>query len=139
MAQNKTVHTKHLGENRYRDLQAYYEKGSHNYWDGSPKPKGIYFRSHSYTKSGGMRSWSTGQKGDGYLLIVRLDRYRPTALRKLQAAIKDHADHIHDLIERGAVNELHAFLKLECGVVDADEPATAEVSKADDILSQVLA
>jgi hypothetical protein len=139
MAQEKTVQTKHLGDNRYRDLQAYYEKGSINYWDYSNKPKGIYFASHCYTKSGGTRSWSTGQKGDGYLLIVPLDRYRPTALRKLQAAIKDHADHIHDLIERGEVNELHAFLKSECGVVDADVKATAEASKADDILSKVLA
>ena len=140
MAQDTTVHTKHLGDNRYRDLQAYYEKGSINYWDYSNKPKGIYFASHCYTKSGGMRSWSTGQKGDGYLLVVPLDRYRPTALRKLQAAIKDHADHIHALIERGAVNELQAFLKSECGVVDAEAtPATAQSSKADDILSQVLA
>jgi hypothetical protein len=139
MAQNKTVHTKHLGDNRYRDLQAYYEKGSISYWDYSKKPKGIYFDAHSYTKSGGMRSWSTGQKGDGYLLIVPLDRYRPTALRNLQATLKDHADHIHDLIERGAINALHAFLKSECGVADAEASTTAEASKADDILAQVLA
>ena len=124
MAQNKTVHTKHLGETKYRDLQAYYEKGSINYWNYSKKPKGIYFCSHSYTKSGGIRSWSTSQKGDGYLLIVPLDRYRPTALRKLQGAIQDHADHIHDLIEHGAVAELHAFLRSECGVVDAETAAT---------------
>jgi hypothetical protein len=86
-----------------------------------------------------MRSWTMGQKGDGYLLIVPLYRYRPTALRKLQAAIKDHADNIHDLIERGAVSELHAFLKSECGVADAEAPSTAEADKAADILSQVLA
>jgi hypothetical protein len=86
-----------------------------------------------------MRSWTMGQKGDGYLLIVPLYRYRPTALRKLQAAIKDHADNIHDLIERGAFNKLHAFLKSECGVIEAGTPVTAEASKADDILSQVLA
>ena len=128
MAQDKTVHTKHLGDNRYRDLQAYYEKGSISYWDYSKKPKGIYFGAHSYTKSGGTRTFSTGQKGDGYLLIVRLDRYRPTALRKLQAAIKDHADHIHDLIDRGAVNELHAFLKSECGVVTAETAPTEEAA-----------
>ena len=128
MAQDKTVHTKHLGDNRYRDLQAYYEKGSQNYWDCSPKPKGIYFGSHCYTKSGGTRSWSTGQKGDGYLLIVPLDRYRPTALRNLQATLKDHADHIHDLIERGAINKLQAFLKSECGVVTAETAPTEEAA-----------
>ena len=110
MTKNRTVHTKSLGENRYRDLDAYYDKGGMNYWDYSTKPKGIYFASHCYSKSGGIRSWSTGQKGDGYLLITPLDRYRPTALRTLQARIKEHADQIHTLIEAGKITELKLLL-----------------------------
>ncbi len=37
MVQNKTIHTKHIGDNRYRDLSVYYEKGSVNHWDYSQK------------------------------------------------------------------------------------------------------
>ena len=110
MSKNHTVHTKSLGENRYRDLDAYYDKGGINYWDYSNKPKGIYFASHCYSKSDGFRSWSTGQKGDGYLLITPLDRYRPTALRVLQTRIQEHADQIHSLIESGKVAELKLLL-----------------------------
>ena len=113
MSKNHTVHTKSLGENRYRDLNAYYDKGGMNYWDYSTKPKGIYFASQCYSKSEGIRSWSTGQKGDGYLLITPLDRYRPTALRTLQGRIKDNADQIHTLIEAGKITELQALLSGE--------------------------
>ena len=128
MAQAKTIHTKHLGDDRYRDLEAYYE-GSKNFWNAA-KPKGIYFAVHSYRKSGSTLSFSVNQKGDGYLLIVPLDRYRPTALRMLQATIKDHADHIHDLIERDAVKELHRFLKAECGVIEQDPEASINAEAA---------
>ena len=70
MAQDRTIHTKHLGDKRYRDLNVYYEKDGLSFWDYSQKPKGIYFASSKYKKSGTTTTWSTGQKGDGYMLTL---------------------------------------------------------------------
>ena len=35
MAASRTIDTRHLGDNRYRDLQVYYDKGGMSYWDYS--------------------------------------------------------------------------------------------------------
>lgn len=115
MAQSKTIHTKRLSVNRCRDLNVYYEKDGQNYWDYSKKPKGIYFASHSYTHVEGSswHSWSTGQKGDGYILAVPLERYKPTALKMVCARVKTHADLIHQLIEAKETGHLIALVKGE--------------------------
>lgn len=113
MAAPRTIDTRHLGDNRYRDLQVYYDKGGMSYWDYSQKPKGIYFASHLYSRSGGIVSWSTQQKGDGYLLVTPLANYSPKALRLVQQRVKANAARIHDILEgtSGTFAELKAMLE----------------------------
>lgn len=113
MAQDRTVHTKRFGQTRYRDLQVYYDKGGINYWDYSRKPKGIYFASHCYRRSGGCKTWSTGQKGDGYICVIELERYKPTALRAVCQRVEQEAEAIHALLDGrgGSIIELTAFLR----------------------------
>lgn len=114
--QSRTIHTRHLGETRYRDLNVYYDKGGMNYWDYSQKPKGIYFASELYqrssTSAGAIRTWSTGQKGDGYLLVTELETYSAKALRLVQERVRTHADHIHDILDGrcGTLADLKALL-----------------------------
>ena len=123
MAEDRTVHTKHLGANRYRDLQVYYDKGGMNYWDYSNKPKGIYFATMLYTKSGGCRTWSTGQKGDGYLLAVPLERYSAKQLRLVRERVEVAAEQIHDIMEGryGSIAELKAYIKGEAALPAAPD------------------
>ena len=115
MAQDKTVHTQPLGDNRFRDLQVYYDKGGMNYWDYSAKPKGIYFASHCYTRSGSTTTWATGQKGDGYLLAVPLERYSAKQLRLVRERVEAQADAIHAIMSgaAGTVAQLQAYISGE--------------------------
>ncbi|WP_316014686.1 hypothetical protein [Roseobacter sp. HKCCA0434] len=85
---NTVVHTQDLGDSQFRDVTVYYEKGGINYWDYSRKPMGIYVSVTRYRREGAIRTWSTGQKGDGYLLIVPLDRYRRRAFTDTTEAVK---------------------------------------------------
>jgi len=119
MAQDKTVHTKHLGETEYRDLDVYYEKGSMNYWDYSKKPKVIYFSTSKYRKSGGFKSYSLcpGKPGEGYLLVTPLERYSRKQLSILQGCVRDHADLIHHLLDAGDVTNLIELIKGEMSEV----------------------
>lgn len=115
-APTRTIHTRHLGETRYRDLNVYYDKGGMNYWDYSQKPKGIYFASELYqrssTSAGAIRTWSTGQKGDGYLLVTELENYSAKALRLVQERVRAHADLLHDILDGrcGTLADLNAIL-----------------------------
>ena len=122
MAQNRTVHTKHLGGSRHRDLQVYYDKGGINYWDYSHKPKGIYFASHCYTQSGGVMSWSTGQKGDGYICVAQLSTYRPSVLRAVRARVVAQADDIHNILDGnyGNIADLTAYLRGEADLPERE-------------------
>ena len=116
-APTRTIHTRHLGETRYRDLQVYYDKGGMNYWDYSQKPKGIYFAAELYqrtsTTSGAIRTWSTGQKGDGYLLVTTLENYSAKALRLVQERVQSHAELLQDILDgtRGSFADLRAILE----------------------------
>jgi len=118
MPQDRTVHTKHLGDNRYRDLQVYYEKGGMNYRDYSQKPKGIYFASHCYKKSDGFITWSTGQKGDGYIKVVELANYSAKQLRLVRERVEAAPEQIHDILDGcyGSIPELTAYLKGEAAL-----------------------
>lgn len=122
MAASRTIDTRHLGDNRYRDLQVYYDKGGISYWDYSQKPKGIYFASHLYSRSGSTVSWSTQQKGDGYLLVVPLANYSAKALRLVQERVKANAARIHDILDgtSGTFAELKALL--EGQAIDVTSP-----------------
>jgi hypothetical protein len=126
MAQDRTVHTKHLGENRYRDLDVYYDKGGMNYWDSRQKPKGIYFATMLYTKSGGCRTWSTGQKGDGYLLAVPLERYSAKQLRLVRERVEIAAEQIHDILagRYGTFAELKAYIEGKAVLPTAPDATT---------------
>ena len=126
MAQDKTVHTKSLGDNRYRDLQVYYDKGGVNYWDYSSKLKGIYFASHCYTRSGSTTTWQVGQKGDGYLLAVPLERYSPTQLRLVRERVEAQAEAIHAIMsgERGSIAQLQSYIRGESDLA-GEEPQVA--------------
>ncbi|WP_171182286.1 hypothetical protein [Ruegeria sp. HKCCD8929] len=114
MAQDRTVHSKNLEGNLWRDLQVYYDRGGISFWDYSQKPKGIYFASHLYQKTdttaGAIRTWSTGQKGDGYLLIVPLERYSRKQLRLVRERVEADPERIHDMLGRGQVTELKQLL-----------------------------
>lgn len=118
MAQDRTVHTKHLGDNRYRDLEVYYDKGGMNYWNYAQKPKAIYFASHLYYKSGGIRSWQTGQQGDGYIAVVPLDRYSSKQLRLVRERVEQAAEQIHAIMDGhyGSFADLKAYLKGEAPI-----------------------
>ena len=100
---DKTVHMKRLDALRCRELQVYYDAGGHNYWNGAPKPKGIYFASHCFEEAegSGTRRWKSGQKGDGYLLVVPLERYSAKQLRLVRARVEQNAETIHGFLERG--------------------------------------
>lgn len=113
MATPRNVDTRHLGDNRYRDLQVYYDKGGISYWDYSQKPKGIYFASNLYSKSGTTVSWSTSQKGDGYILVTPLTNYSAKALRIVQDRVRENAARIHDILDgtAGTFAELKAILE----------------------------
>ena len=89
MAQDRTIHTKHLGDTEHRDLDVYYEKGGMSYWRGTPKPKGIYFSAIKYKKSDGCRTYSMGpnKAGEGYMLITPLERYSRKQLSILQERV----------------------------------------------------
>lgn len=130
-APTRTIHTRHLGETRYRDLQVYYDKGGMNYWDYSQKPKGIYFASELYQRtnstSGAIRTWSTGQKGDGYLLVTALETYSAKALRLVQERVRDHADLLHDILDGrcGTLADLKAILAGTATSVASPSPEAA--------------
>jgi hypothetical protein len=115
MAQDRTIHTKHLGETEHRDLDVYYDKGSTNYWNHSPKPKGIYFATSKYKKSDGCKTYSMrpNKPGEGYLLVTALERYSRKQLFILQARVRDHADLIHDLLDAGDVGNMTRLLNGE--------------------------
>ena len=100
---DKTVHMKRLDALRCRELQVYYDAGGHNYWNGAPKPKGIYFASHCFEEAegSGTRRWTSGQKGDGYLLVVPLERYSAKQLRLVRERVEQNAETIHGFLERG--------------------------------------
>ena len=114
---NKLIHTKHLGDIRYRDLSVYYEKGGVNHWTYRSKPKGIYFSAATYTQTSERgfvrRSYVVGQKGtgDGYIMATCLERYKPTALKAVQQCVDNHADLIHKLIEADDTCTLVALIK----------------------------
>ena len=113
---NKIIHTKHLGDNRYRHLSVYYEKGGMNHWIGRLKSKGVYFASICYKKSedGSSRTYiierGASQKGEGYMLVTPLETYRPTVLKLVEGRVGEHADLIHDLLEQGRITDLEALL-----------------------------
>jgi hypothetical protein len=115
MAQDETVHTQFLGDTRYRDLKVTYDKGGINYWNYSTKPKGIYFSSFCYTRSGGFKSWTTGQKGDGYLLAVPLERYSSKQLRLVRERVEAQADAIHAIlsVDGGSIAQLQNYISGE--------------------------
>lgn len=127
MAIERLIHTKPLGDNRYRDLQVYYDKGGMSYWDYSRKPKGIYFASHLYSKSGSMVSWSTSQKGDGYVLVTTLDAYSAKALRLVQERVRARADLIHDILDGacGKFADLNAILSGNATTIAATDRESA--------------
>lgn len=111
MAQDNAVFTQPLGDDNYRDLQVYYDKGGINYWTYEQKPKGIYFAVHRYKRSGGMTSWSTGQQGDGYMLITPLERYSPKALRLVRERVEQNAILICQLLSGGDAHLVRELLE----------------------------
>ncbi len=116
MPQPTLVHTKRLSETNIRELSVYYDKGGMNYWDYSQKPKGIYFSTGLYEQvpGSGIKSWKTGQKGDGYILITPLKRYSRKALRLVRERVEEHADQIHAMFDHGGdVGNLKALLRGE--------------------------
>ena len=115
MTASRTVHTKRLNETYKRELQVYYDKGGVNYWDYSQKPKGIYFASTVYEQAEGAtsRTWTTGQKGDGYILVVPLERYSAKQLRLVRERVEEHADQIHTLFNTG--NHLEQLKQILAG------------------------
>ncbi|WP_298938009.1 hypothetical protein [uncultured Ruegeria sp.] len=128
MAQDKTVHKKNLKDNLWRDLQVYYDKGGTNFWSYEPKPKGIYFSSHIYrligTEAGNIKTWSTGQKGDGYLLIVPLERYSAKQLRLVRERVEADPERIHTMLDQGKVTELKQLLAGETLTIPSTVVAT---------------
>ena len=115
---DKTVHMKRLDALRCRELQVYYDAGGHNYWNGTPKPKGIYFASHCFEEAegSGTRRWTSGQKGDGYLLVVPLERYSAKQLRLVRERVEQNAETIHGFLERG--DRLVALVALLRGTME---------------------
>ena len=116
MPKPRTIHTKHLGKNRYRDLEVYYAAASTNYWDRSVKPKGIYFASQFYTKSDGCRTIEispsgTGRSDNGYILVQELKNYRPSVLKAVIARVEQNADRIHALLDAGQNSAVIALVR----------------------------
>ena len=132
MASSTRVHTKRLSPTRVRELGVAYDKGGMNYWDYSQKPKGIYFSASLYQDVEGsdFRTWSTGQKGDGYLLVVPLDRYRPKPLREVRARVLAHAEAIHALLDTADADAMARLRAILAGTAPASAPAAASTPVA---------
>ena len=116
MPKTNLVHTKRLSETRIRELSVYYDKGGMNYWDYAQKPKGIYFSTGLYEQvpGSGIKSWKTGQKGDGYILVTSLDRYSRKALRLVRERVEEHAAQIHAMFDQGGdIENLKCLLRGE--------------------------
>ncbi|KIN69891.1 hypothetical protein Z945_3783 [Sulfitobacter noctilucae] len=129
------VHTKHLTETNIRELSVYYDKGGVNYWNYDQKPKGIYFSTGLYEQvpGSGIKSWKTGQPGDGYVLVTPLERYSRKALRLVRERVEEHADQIHAMFDHGGnVENLKALLRgEEFAPVEIDgDQAPAEPAEA---------
>jgi len=127
------VHTKRLTKTNIRELSVYYDKGGLNYWNHSQKPKGIYFSTGLYEQvpGSGIKSWKTGQKGDGYILVTPLERYSRKALRLVRERVEKHADQIHTMFEQGGdVENLKALLRGEA-FTPVVTSANAETAKAE--------
>ena len=105
--QPRLVHTRRLSPTHIRELEVYYDAGGVNYWDYSRKPKGIYFASTIYQQpeGGAFKTLTIGpgsdRKGVGYICVVLLERYRPSALREVRVRVEAHAETIHALCEAG--------------------------------------
>lgn len=112
MAQDRTIHTKQLGEKQYRDLDVYYEKGGTNYWNHNQKPKGIYFSTSKYERSDGFKTYSIrpNKHGEGYTLITPLERYSRKQLSLLQNRVRDNVNMIHAMLDAGDVSNLILLL-----------------------------
>lgn len=135
MPQPTLVHTKRLTETNIRELSVYYDKGGVNYWNYDQKPKGIYFSTGLYEQvpGSGIKSWKTGQPGDGYILVTPLERYSRKALRLVRERVEEHADQIHAMFDHGGnVENLKALLRGEkiVPVKIAGDQASAEPAEA---------
>ena len=114
MTAKQLVHTKRLCAKMIRELTVYYDRGSMNYWDNSAKPKGIYMASGVYGHVEGtqLKTWTTEQKGDGYMLIVPLKNYSAKQLRLVTERTAEHAERIHTLLENGGnIDTIKALLR----------------------------
>lgn len=129
MATARLVHRRRLSDTHVRELDVYYDKGGMNYWDYSQKPKGIYFSASLYQDAEGsaFKTWTSGQKGDGYILVEPLDRYRPKALRDVRARVLARAEAIHALLDVGDADAL-ARLKAILGGTETATSATPAVA-----------
>ncbi len=128
---DKTVHMKRLDDKRCRELQVYYDAGGQNVWNGRPKPKGIYFASHCFEQAEGSttRRWQSGPaasaglvykpkrgKGDGYILVVPLERYSAKQLRLVRGRVEANAAMIHGILDRG--DRLDALVAILRGTME---------------------
>jgi hypothetical protein len=133
MPKDTLVHTKRLTETRIRELSVYYDKGSMNYWSGGQRSKGIYFSTGLYEQipGSGIKSWKTGQAGDGYILITPLERYSAKQSRLVREQVEEHFEQIHAMFDQGGqVDNLKCLLRGETFIpveIAEDVPAPIEV------------
>ena len=129
-AKDRLVHTKRISPKEIRELDVYYDKGGMNYFNYTTKPKGIFFSSTVYEHEEGS-TWKTlkvglgeSKPGVGYICVVPLTNYRPTALREVRERVEAHAEAIHALCD---VGDAAALEQLKAILTGAVVPATAEV------------
>ena len=133
MAMSPRVHAKRLSPTHVRELGAAYDKGGISCWDHSPKPKGIYVSAALYEQPEGsaFKTWRTGQKGDGCILVAPLDRYCPKPLKEVRARVLAHAEAIHALLDAGDGEAMARLKAILAGTAAHDAvPASASTPAA---------
>ena len=100
------------GENMFRKIGVYYDEGGVNYWNYQNKPRGFYFKSHVCEISGNMETWTTGQTGDGYILLEEAKRFNAKRLQALADNAHTFAEQINTMLEKPVEGYVDYIIKV---------------------------
>lgn len=107
-------HLPERGEKMFRKIGIYYDEGGVNYWNYQNKPRGFYFNSHVCEISGGFETWTTGQAGDGYILIEEAKRFNAKRLHQLAENAKKFAEQINTMLDKPVHGYVDYIIRVSC-------------------------
>jgi hypothetical protein len=92
-------HLSDRGENIFRELSVYYDEGGVNYFSYKKKERGYYLSSSIVKVERGIKTWTMGQRGDGYMLLRPAKRFNRRTLDELAATVRKNAERINAVWE----------------------------------------